>query len=276
VVPPSDLARTRPIIRLMLNQIGRRLTESMSTGETTAYKHRLLLLLDEFPSLGRLEFFETALAFIAGYGLKAFLIAQSLNQLEKAYGANNAILDNCHVRVTYGANDDRTARRISDLLGQATETKTLKTYSGTGLWLSRRAESEHEYARPLLTPGEVTQLPQDDAVLLIGGLLPYRARKVRYFLDPRFRDRARLRPPDDPKEQAGELLANVRSDWDASGSMPSQEATDLRPRDDAEAPLGSTGPVENVSAGFAPRDDGSSPQDADGDDSATGTKEIPL
>ena len=86
VVPPSDLVRTRPIIRLMLNQIGRRLTESMQVGGKTAYKHRLLLLLDEFPSLGKLEFFETALTFIAGYGLKAFLIAQSLNQLEKAYG----------------------------------------------------------------------------------------------------------------------------------------------------------------------------------------------
>ena len=119
VVPPSDLARTRPIIRLMLNQIGRRLTESMQVGGKTAYRHRLLLLLDEFPSLGRLEFFETALAFIAGYGLKAFLIAQSLNQLEKAYGPHNSILDNCHVRLTYAANDDRTARRISDLLGQS-------------------------------------------------------------------------------------------------------------------------------------------------------------
>ncbi len=83
VVPPSDLTRTRPIIRLMLNQIGRRLTESMQVGGKAAYKHRLLLLLDEFPSLGKLEFFETALAFIASYGLKAFLIAQSLNQLRE-------------------------------------------------------------------------------------------------------------------------------------------------------------------------------------------------
>jgi len=52
------------------------------------------------------------LAFIAGYGLKAFLIAQSLNQLEKAYGPHNSILDNCHVRLTYAANDDRTARQV--------------------------------------------------------------------------------------------------------------------------------------------------------------------
>ena len=40
-------------------------------------------MLDEFPALGRLDFFESALAFMAGYGLKAFLIAQGLNQIER-------------------------------------------------------------------------------------------------------------------------------------------------------------------------------------------------
>jgi type IV secretion system protein VirD4 len=48
---------------------------------------------------------------MAGYGLKSFLIAQSLNQIEKAYGPNNAILDNCHVRVSFATNDERTAKR---------------------------------------------------------------------------------------------------------------------------------------------------------------------
>ncbi|MGH7436583.1 MAG: type IV secretory system conjugative DNA transfer family protein, partial [Polyangiaceae bacterium] len=213
VVPPSDLARTRPIVRLILNQIGRRLTESMEVGAKKAYRHRLLLLLDEFPSLGRLEFFETALAFIAGYGLKALLIAQSLNQLEKAYGPHNSILDNCHVRLAYAANDDRTARRISDLLGHATEKRVQKSFSGSGLFLTHRSESEHEYGRPLLTPAEVNQLPQDDGILLVGGLLPYRARKVRYFLDPRFEGRSALAPPDGPDEQARELLAPAPNEW---------------------------------------------------------------
>jgi type IV secretion system protein VirD4 len=82
-------------VRLILNQIGRRLTEDL---HAKGRRHRLLLMLDEFPALGRLDFFESALAFMAGYGLKSFLIAQSLNQIEKAYGPNNAILDNCNHR----------------------------------------------------------------------------------------------------------------------------------------------------------------------------------
>ena len=78
-------------------------------------------MLDEFPALGRLDFFETSLAFLAGYGVAAFLVAQSLNQIDKAYGHNNAILDNCHVRVAFAPNDERTAKRLSDALGTATE-----------------------------------------------------------------------------------------------------------------------------------------------------------
>ena len=73
---------------------------------------------------------ESALAFMAGYGLKSFLIAQSLNQIEKAYGANNSILDNCHVRVSFATNDERTAKRVSDALGTATEMKAMKNYAG--------------------------------------------------------------------------------------------------------------------------------------------------
>ena len=68
---------------------------------------------------------------MAGYGLKAFLIAQSLNQIEKAYGQNNSILDNCHVRVSFASNDERTAKRVSDALGTATEIRDAKTTLAT-------------------------------------------------------------------------------------------------------------------------------------------------
>ncbi len=192
VVPPSDISRTKPLIRLLLNQIGRRLTEDL---KARGRRHRLLLMLDEFPALGRLDFFESALAFMAGYGLKAFLIAQSLNQIEKAYGANNAILDNCHVRVAFATNDERTAKRVSDALGTATELRAMKNYAGHRLspWLGHLMVSRQETARPLLTPGEVMQLPPADELILVSGAAPIRAKKVRYFKDGRLA--GRVGPP---------------------------------------------------------------------------------
>jgi type IV secretion system protein VirD4 len=117
VVPPSDIARTKPLMRLVLNQIGRRLTESLDTDRR---RQKLLRMLDEFAALGRLDFFESQLAFMAGYGIRSFLITQSLNQLERAYGPNHAILDNCHIRIAFSTNDERTAKRVSDALGTLT------------------------------------------------------------------------------------------------------------------------------------------------------------
>jgi type IV secretion system protein VirD4 len=213
VVPPSDISRTKPLVRLILNQIGRRLTEEL---DAKRRRHRLLLMLDEFPALGRLDFFESALAFMAGYGLKSFLIAQSLNQIEKAYGQNNSILDNCHVRVSFATNDERTAKRVSDALGTATELRAMKNYAGHRLspWLGHLMVSRQETARPLLTPGEVMQLPHDDELVLVSGCLPIRAKKARYYEDRQLQ--ARILPP--PKPRAAVPIAgsaNVSPPQDA-------------------------------------------------------------
>jgi type IV secretion system protein VirD4 len=207
VVPPSDISRTKPLIRLVLNQIGRRLTEDLHAKER---KHRILMMLDEFPALGRLDFFESALAFMAGYGIKSFLIAQSLNQIEKAYGANNSILDNCHVRVSFATNDERTAKRVSDALGTATEMKAMKNYAGHRLspWLGHLMVSRSETARPLLTPGEVMQLPPSDEIVMAAGTPPVRAKKVRYYEDARFRER--VLPPPDPRKSG---LTRHKDGW---------------------------------------------------------------
>ncbi|KAB2715153.1 conjugal transfer protein TraG [Brucella intermedia] len=208
VVPPSDISRTKPLVRLVLNQIGRRLTEDLHAKDR---RHRLLMMLDEFPALGRLDFFESALAFMAGYGIKAFLIAQSLNQIEKAYGANNSILDNCHVRVSFATNDERTAKRVSDSLGTATEMRAMQNYAGHRLapWLSHLMVSRSETARPLLTPGEIMQLPPDDEIVMVAGIPPIRTKKARYFDDARFMER--VLPA--PNPNAG--FATKADDWSA-------------------------------------------------------------
>lgn len=192
VVPPSDISRTKPLIRLLLNQIGRRLTEKLPN----AGQRQVLLMLDEFPALGRLDFFESTLAFMASYGLRAFLIAQSLNQIEKAYGANHSFLDNCHVRVTFATNDERTAKRVSDALGTATETRAQRNYAGHRLapWLGHLMISRQESARALLTPGEIMQLPSDEEIVLVAGHVPVKAKKLKYYEDSNFTSRI-LPPP---------------------------------------------------------------------------------
>ncbi|WP_417729545.1 conjugal transfer protein TraG [Roseovarius sp.] len=231
VVPPSDISRTKPLVRLILNQIGRRLTEEL---HNTNRKHRLLFMLDEFPALGRLDFFESQLAFMAGYGLKAFLIAQSLNQIEKAYGQNNAILDNCHVRVAFATNDERTAKRLSDALGTTTELRAMKNYAGHRLspWLGHLMVSRQETARALLTPGEIMQLPPDDEIILVSGAAPIRAQKVRYFRNAQLT--ARIHEP--PVVEVSAFVNPVETDdWSSLQPVaPPQETGVNKPADDTD------------------------------------------
>ncbi|MEM9374606.1 MAG: conjugal transfer protein TraG [Pseudomonadota bacterium] len=207
VVPPSDISRTKPLVRLILNQIGRRLTETLP--DENSKRNKVLMMLDEFPALGRLDFFESALAFMAGYGIRAYLIAQSLNQIEKAYGPNNSILDNCHVRIAFAANDERTAKRISDALGQTTEQRAQRNYAGHRLapWLSHVMVSSQETQRALLTPGEVMQLPLDDEIVMVSGVRPIRAKKLRYFTDRNFTRRI------EPAVDASNPPPSSRDDW---------------------------------------------------------------
>ena len=254
VVPPSDISRTRPLIRLILNQIGRRLTEGL---ETARHRPQLLLMLDEFPALGRLDFFEQAMAFMAGYRIKAFLIAQSLNQIAKAYGENNSILDNCHVRVAFSTNDERTARRISDSLGTATEMRAMKNYAGHRLspWLGHLMVSRQETARPLLTPGEVMQLPSDEALVQVSGVPPIRAKKARFYGDRELA--SRVGPP--PEKPAILLPAEV-SEWvsvlAAAGQghpKPGEEDEGgLRLEPELDAPVETTPAPDEVELGLDP------------------------
>ena len=275
VVPPSDINRTKPLVRLILNQVGRRLTEDL---QTKAGRHRLLLMLDEFPALGRLDFFESALAFMAGYGLKSFLIAQSLNQIEKAYGPNNSILDNCHVRVSFATNDERTAKRVSDALGTATEMKAMKNYAGHRLspWLGHLMVSRSETARQLLTPGEIMQLPPSDEIVMVAGTPPIRAKKARYFEDVRFKERV-LAPPelvrsDKPQpDDWSALPAPQRPPFDKATNTsgdPDEDPTGSERRHQPE--LSHANPIEKRK----PIENEFDPPDEDGEDDATRSRRL--
>ena len=185
ISPPSDKARLRPLFRLLLNQFCRRLTEELNP---PANRYRLLLLLDEFPSLGKLDFFEDALGFVAGYGLKTLMVNQSTNQLVKYYGTNNTVMDGAHVHVYFAPNTEETAKKISDLLGTKTEIHIQENFAGHRLapWLGHIMVSRQQTARALLTPGEVRELPASDEIVVMAGLPPIRAKKLRFFADATF------------------------------------------------------------------------------------------
>ncbi len=193
VVPLAHKDSLRPLIRLMLSQILHRLTEHLEyrNGRAiTRYRRRLLLMIDEFASLGRLDMFADSLSLIAGYGIKACLIAQDLSQIHAAYGHDEAITSNCHTRVAFTPNRIETARLLSQMAGEATVRHLHRTTSSAG-----ESVSEPETARSLLTPDEAMRLGANEGLIFTSGHPTIRAEKIRYYAEPVFKQLATIPPP---------------------------------------------------------------------------------
>jgi type IV secretion system protein VirD4 len=217
VVPLAHKNSLRPLIRLMLSQILHRLTEQLEFRggrAVSAWRHRLLLMIDEFASLGRLDMFAESLSLIAGYGIKACLIAQDLSQIHAAYGHDEAITSNCHTRVAFTPNRIETARLLSQMTGETTVRHAHRTVSNAGASIS-----EPEVARPLLTPDEAMRLGANEALIFASGRPAIRARKLRHYTNPEFKRLAEIPPPERSDRIQAEQPAT-----DASESAPAQDA----------------------------------------------------
>lgn len=214
VVPPSDKIRLRPLIRLMFTMVVNRLTEKMmfQGAEQIRNRHRLLLLIDEFPSLNRMEVFADALSYMAGYGLKAYLITQDIRQIVDAYGHNESIVSNCHVRIAFAPNQVETAELLSKMTGTQTVQKASYNFSGSRFSpvMGHINASVDHVERPLMTPDEVLRLgpPRKQSegdtekivapgqmLIFVSGNYPILGTQMLYFLDPVLTARASLKPP---------------------------------------------------------------------------------
>lgn len=97
--------------------------------------------------------------------------------------------------MAFANNDDQTAKRLSELIGESTATKEQVSMSGGrfAMFLGNSSVAQLEYARPLMLPSEINRLPSDQELILVNGLWPILASKIQYFSDPRFKDY--LHPP---------------------------------------------------------------------------------
>jgi len=195
-VAPADAAALRPLVRLLFHSAAQALTvEEKAAADGRAKRHDLLMLMDEFPLLGRVAFFEKSLRLLSGYGVKVMFVAQSLNDIVETYGPNNTLLDNCAVYTAFSALDPLTQDKVSKLTGSVLETRFSRS-SPAGLGEGRSSVSRSQVERPLLEPGEVRALPEDIQLIFAAGVRPLRTRKLRYDRREPFRSRARDPAPD--------------------------------------------------------------------------------
>lgn len=211
VIPPGDKDRLRPLNNLVINQIFKTLTRdslSFENGESVKnYKHRLLFMADEFTAVGKLGVIQEQLAYMAGYGIKAFIIIQDLPQLYDLYTKNESIISNCHNRIAFAPNNVDTAEILAKMSGTTTVVKKSITSSGkrTAVMLGNVSETLQEVQRPLITVDEIMRLPAakmnkdktkiieaGDMLIFITGQSAIYGKQILYFKDKVFSERAKV------------------------------------------------------------------------------------
>lgn len=197
VTPPKGIQITATLMKLFINQIIFILTDEMSIGDSGQienYKHRLLMLIDEFPAIGKIELLHKALAYVRGYGMKVALITQDLKQLYEIYGENNSILNNCKTQIFYAPSDDKTTKFIEEKLGKKTIEVQNKSWKGFK-YLSDWNISTSYIGRSLMTFDEIQQLPNEKGFVFITGQKPILANRIKWFEEEEFKLKAKIKDP---------------------------------------------------------------------------------
>ena len=179
----------------------------------------VMFMMDEFPTLGKMEQFMSGIAYFRGYHVRLFLIIQDTEQLKGIYeeAGMNSFLSNSTYRVTFAANNVETANLISQLCGNKTVDQVSRNAPKfLDFNPSSRSLNISKVQRALLLPQEVINLPRDEQILLIESSPPIKSKKIKYYEDPFFTKRLKdpvpipQQEPYDPRKVKDAMLANKK------------------------------------------------------------------
>jgi type IV secretion system protein VirD4 len=195
-VSPDELDRVAPLYNLLFQQLVDLNVRDLPDAETPL---KVLVILDEFARIGRAQVIASAFSYVAGYGIRLLPVIQSRSQLRAVYGEHvaNEIVANCGVEVAFTPKELRVANELSERIGYIGQESVTKSLTINGI-LANRSKSMSDQRRALLLPQELMQFPEDELLLLRGGIPPIHGDKIRYYSDGLFR--ARVHPaPDVPQ-----------------------------------------------------------------------------
>lgn len=209
VIDPENIDRMQPLFRVLMLQILKKLIKKLefkNGKQTKSYRHRMLLMLDEFTAVGKIDFFEKSLAYMAGYGITAYIIIQDIEQLYRSYSKEETITSNCHIKIAFTPNKEDTASLLSKMTGTTTVVKSNITTSGKRLSpiLGSVSQSYQEVSRPLMTVDEILRLPKakttatgeildgGEMLIFIAGHAPIKGKQILFFKEQVFIDRSEV------------------------------------------------------------------------------------
>lgn len=191
VIPPNRLAEASLLINLFFSIAIDQNTKTLPEKDRSL-KYLALLLLDEFPALGRVDKYVKSIGYIAGYGLRSMMIAQSMSQLKDRdlYGeeGSRTLATNHMVQIIYAPREQQDAQEYSEILGYYGLSSTSKGVS-RGRGSVTNSENVSEQKRALMLPQELREIGPHRVIVLTDNCKPIFGDKITYYTDPAFKDR---------------------------------------------------------------------------------------
>lgn len=178
-IPEHMLESYKTIMRLCTVQTLKEL-ERRSEEETKP----ILLVIDEFARLGRMEGIFNALATLRSKKVTVMLAFQSLAQCEVIYSKEETrvLMENCRVKVICEVSDPNSAKAVQDWCGKYRDKKA--TLNGG----KNRHKSYTYEDKPIVEPDDlITLVKQEEEILVISGTGYLRPKKCYYFKDPKLK-----------------------------------------------------------------------------------------
>ncbi|SEV84478.1 type IV secretory system conjugative DNA transfer family protein [Luteibacter sp. 329MFSha] len=194
IIPTNKLDESAKLLNIFFSSvIGNNLDKQL--GEEPDLRHQMLMLMDEFTAMGRVDVWAKRISISASYGVRDLCIVQSRAQLDGTYGENDAqnFITNHGAQIVFAPREQADANAYSEMLGYRTVRRSQRSTSrgGSGHQVST---SHSEERRALLLPQEIKELPSDDELIFYEGCKPIRAQKNWFFKDKVYRQRASLPP----------------------------------------------------------------------------------
>lgn len=195
-IQPNNLAKFSRLLNLFFSQLINENTRELPE-DNPALRYQCLLLMDEFTSLGRINIFSDAIAYIAGYNLRPLLIFQNKSQVNEKYTRDGArtLLTNFALQIMFAPRDQEDAKEYSEMAGYLTVKSKSRSRS---VGRAGGSDSESDQRRALLMPQEIKEIGQDKEIISMENIKPILAEKVRWYEDEVFKDRANRELPDVP------------------------------------------------------------------------------
>ncbi|MDR2760662.1 MAG: type IV secretory system conjugative DNA transfer family protein [Rickettsiales bacterium] len=186
-ISPNNINRLQPLLQIFYQQCATIFTNKMPAKDE---KKGVLMLIDEFPTLGELKEIKIGIAYYRGYKVKLFLVVQDTEQLKDIYkdAGMNSFFANSYYRITFAANTIGTAKMISDLLGKGVVESVAEKTKSKYIDLNPGAKDAtvKKVSRELLKDQEIITLPRDEEIILIEANPPVRCKKIKYYEDKFF------------------------------------------------------------------------------------------